>query len=63
MYFRTCPYCGDDLDPGERCECRNEKEQRDRFFESILSEDLDGQLSIQSDAEQDKHKECYCMAG
>lgn len=25
--------------------------------------DPDGQLSIQSDAEQDKHKECYCMAG
>ena len=21
-YFRTCPYCGDNLDPGEICGCR-----------------------------------------
>lgn len=25
-YFRTCEYCGDNLDPGERCKCREEKE-------------------------------------
>lgn len=22
-YF-TCPYCGNNLDPGERCDCRDE---------------------------------------
>lgn len=21
-YYRTCPYCGAHLDPGERCDCR-----------------------------------------
>lgn len=21
MYFRTCPRCGANLDPGERCDC------------------------------------------
>ena len=21
-YYRTCPYCGSNLDPGEECECR-----------------------------------------
>lgn len=21
-YYRTCPYCGANLDPGERCDCR-----------------------------------------
>lgn len=21
-YFRTCPNCGDNLDPGEKCECQ-----------------------------------------
>ena len=27
--YRTCPYCGDNLDPGERCECQdNDKECR-----------------------------------
>jgi len=25
-YYRTCPHCGAHLDPGERCDCRdNEK--------------------------------------
>ena len=24
MYGYICPYCGDHLDPGERCECREE---------------------------------------
>lgn len=27
-YYRTCPYCGANLDPGERCDCQDE-EQRD----------------------------------
>jgi len=29
-YFVTCPYCGSNLDPGERCDCnegRNHHEQ------------------------------------
>ena len=21
MMYHTCPYCGDNLDPGEKCEC------------------------------------------
>lgn len=24
-YFRTCPKCGDNLDPGETCECMKKK--------------------------------------
>lgn len=24
-YYRTCPYCGANLDPGEVCDCRREK--------------------------------------
>lgn len=23
-YYHVCPYCGATLDPGERCDCRNE---------------------------------------
>ena len=26
MYFYTCPRCGSNLDPGERCNCKVEKE-------------------------------------
>ena len=24
-YYRTCPWCGAALDPGEVCDCRDEK--------------------------------------
>lgn len=24
-YYRSCPYCGCHLDPGERCDCQDEK--------------------------------------
>lgn len=23
MYYKTCPYCGANLDPGEHCDCEN----------------------------------------
>ena len=26
MYYNECPFCGCNLDPGERCNCRDEKE-------------------------------------
>lgn len=25
-YFKPCPYCGANLDPGERCECQRRNE-------------------------------------
>jgi len=27
MYYRVCPRCGCNLDPGERCDCRDKKEK------------------------------------
>lgn len=26
-YYRECPYCGLNIDPGERCTCRTEKRE------------------------------------
>ena len=28
MQFWTCPYCGANLDPGERCDCKQEMPPR-----------------------------------
>lgn len=28
MQFWTCPYCGANLDPGERCDCKKEMPPR-----------------------------------
>lgn len=25
LYYRTCPYCGANLDPGEGCDCQKEE--------------------------------------
>ena len=27
MGYRTCPYCGANLDPDEKCDCREEDEE------------------------------------
>lgn len=27
MCYRTCPYCGANLDPGERCDCQTGAEE------------------------------------
>ncbi len=24
-YYETCPQCGSNLDPGEKCDCQNQK--------------------------------------
>lgn len=26
-YYRTCPYCGNNLDPGEICDCKKVADQ------------------------------------
>lgn len=26
-YYRTCPLCGSNLDPGESCDCEDEREK------------------------------------
>lgn len=35
-YFRECPECHCNLDPGERCNCREEAAARDRELEKAL---------------------------
>jgi len=27
MQYNICPYCGANLDPGERCDCQDENEE------------------------------------
>ena len=45
-YFNTCAYCGATLDPGERCECIAEKEERRKQYESMTKKDKDGQITF-----------------
>ena len=46
MYGYICPDCGDRLDPGERCDCRKEKEQAVNMIENLVVTEKDGQMII-----------------
>lgn len=35
-YYKICPRCGAHLDPGEPCDCEDEKKKREEFFEENL---------------------------
>lgn len=39
-YYRTCPYCGSNNDPGETCDCIKEREKDTEIStENIHSDD------------------------
>lgn len=35
-YYNVCPRCGCNLDPGEKCDCEDEKEKQEDFFEKHI---------------------------
>lgn len=49
MNYKTCPYCGAALDPGERCDCEREGGTRDDTNNDKEQEETHG-------ADQRKHQ-------
>ncbi len=48
-FYETCPLCGANLDPGEPCDCQEEKElegERLRRIQGMLKAGKDGQLRM-----------------
>ena len=43
-YYRTCPYCGANLDPGELCDCRKALEAEALRLIGLLSEEQRAEL-------------------
>lgn len=37
MKYKTCPVCGSNLDPCERCDCMDEKPKRDKNEERTVT--------------------------
>lgn len=38
-FYRTCPYCGSNLDPNEKCECQeNERKEAEQYDEAKKNE-------------------------
>lgn len=50
-YYNVCPLCGCNLDPGERCECKEmaakEQENRKVFYNNwLVTEGMSGQMTF-----------------
>ena len=45
MYYKQCPYCGCNLDPGETCDCTQEAEakaaERQRIHDKVQARIID----------------------
>lgn len=39
-YFVTCPDCGSNLDPGERCDCNEGRKKHDEKIQDLSDEGL-----------------------
>ena len=46
MFYRTCHFCGSNLDPGERCECRKTAKKKEEFLTSLFESGEDGQIRM-----------------
>lgn len=49
-YYRTCEYCGSNLDPGERCDCQTaQKALRRANLPKSIKYPLRGEKSLRRD--------------
>ena len=46
MYYREFPRCGCTLDPGERCDCLEEKKEKENRLAELMESDRFGQLTM-----------------
>lgn len=46
MMSYKCEHCGAYLDPGERCDCQDEKKQKVERLFSMITEGTDGQIQF-----------------
>lgn len=54
-YYRICPDCGCYLDPGERCDCRDEMRRREQRTRRLFGMDeRTGQIYIRLEEEYAK---------
>lgn len=63
-YYKVCPNCGSNLDPGEKCNCESEKtieqEKKRKFFNQYLKiEPKAGQFAFVFEEESYESKS-YC---
>lgn len=56
-FYHTCPLCGSNLDPGEKCDCESETAMREQFFmESTRTNPITGQMSFDLDGKESSNE-------
>ena len=45
-YYRTCPYCGAALDPGEQCDCKDVAARERAEAEEFFAKEDTGQMAF-----------------
>lgn len=52
-YYNVCPLCGANLDPGEKCDCEDERDSMRTFYmESTRVEPMTGQTTFLLDGKE-----------
>lgn len=46
-YYRTCPHCGANLDPGERCDCQREPGANSQALGNLQQKGLPGDTNTE----------------
>ena len=60
-YYSICPDCGASLDPGEKCSCREEAEEKQDYFAKHLKMEPEaGQLAFVFEGRSDCERKSYC---
>lgn len=58
-YFKVCPYCGSNLDPGEKCDCREERERKMKEMKYLIKQNKNTNQLYFEGGEQCE-KTAYC---
>lgn len=54
-FFRTCPRCGANLDPGEQCDCETVERSREEFYSRhIRANPKTGQFTFLTEKEREE---------
>lgn len=56
MYYIECPYCGSNLDPGEKCDCRDNKEEKTEEMKKLYFSDSNGQMTIREAIDDNEYE-------
>lgn len=57
-YYRTCPWCGSNLDPAERCECRQRSDEQRHKILALFEQGEDGQITMNFKEVQGGNAKC-----